>query len=158
MWKRARAWLPWPHCIQKPVLEPGGGSVHGHGVSQAAMKFKAALRQLVDAALVLWRVLPAILLAWVIAALAVRLLVRDRVPVLSVIFYMTPLIVSAALSGCAALMWLRRRSWLLSGVAGGLAVMSVVWWHASAHANHPVSPADPAGERIVFWTAGRGPR
>lgn len=98
---------------------------------------------------------PRALLAWVIAALAVRMTIRDRLPGLSVLFYMTPLIVAAALSGIAGLIWLRRRCLRLSGVAGGLALILALWWHASNYAQHPVPP-DPAGERVVFWNAGRG--
>jgi len=103
----------------------------------------------------IWRGLPSALLAWVIAALLVRLTIRDRLPLLSVLFYMTPLVVSAVLSGIAALIWLRRHCWRLSGLAGVLALLSLVWFHFSTYAHHYVVPG-PTGERVVFWNAGRG--
>jgi vancomycin resistance protein VanJ len=103
----------------------------------------------------IWRGLPSALLTWVLAALLIRLTVRDRLPLLSVLFYMTPLAVSAGLAGAAALIWLRRRCWRLAGLAGGLALLSAIWFHVSAGARHSVPPG-PAGERIVFWNAGRG--
>jgi endonuclease/exonuclease/phosphatase (EEP) superfamily protein YafD len=109
----------------------------------------------VDAAALSWRALPLLLLAWVAAALVLRLTVRDRPPILSVLFYLTPLIVSAALSGVSALIWLGSRSWRLSGVAGSVAATFLVWWHVTTYSHHPPSP-DPAGERIVFWNAARG--
>src|SRR6185503_20048538 len=81
--------------------------------------------------------------------------VRDLIPILSVLFYLTPLIVSAALSGLAALLWLGRRYWRLSVVAAALAAMFLVWWHASTYARHPPSSA-AAGGRVIFWNAAGG--
>lgn len=99
--------------------------------------------------------LPSLLLAWALAGLVVRLTIRDRWPVLAVLFYMTPLIVSAVISGIAALLWLLRRRWWFAGMAGTLMLVSAAWWHLTAYAHHSISPGS-TGERIVFWNTCRG--
>jgi predicted kinase len=121
------------YCVR--LQEGGGFEVQEGGDGQMA-----ARERIIRTAATVWRGLPAVLLAWVVAALLIRLTVRDRLLVLSVLFYMTPLIVSAMLAGTAALIWLRRHCWRLSGLAGGLALLSAIWFHVSACAHHSVEP------------------
>lgn len=88
--------------------------------------------------------------AFAVLAVAVRLTVRDRLPLLAVVYYATPAIVTAALLGVAALVFLalRRRA---AAVAAALAsILCAVWWVSSAFvaAGDPAAPADV---RVLLW-------
>ncbi|GMU22052.1 MAG: hypothetical protein AMXMBFR13_21400 [Phycisphaerae bacterium] len=121
------------------------------------MGSEAASGRAARAWVVLRRSLPMIVLAWAVAGMVLRATLRDRVPLLSGVFYATPLIVAAGLCAAACGMWLRRRQWRLAGAAGGLAVVAAAWWHLSTYVQRPVDlPAGGDGERVVLWNVGRG--
>lgn len=106
---------------------------------------------------VLRRRLPVIALAWAMAGMVLRATLRDHVPLLSAVFYATPLIVAAGLCAVAGGVWLRRRQWRPAVVAAGLAMIGAGWWHLSTYVRRPVEyTTRDGGERVVLWNVGRG--
>jgi len=99
---------------------------------------------------------PEIALAACLAPLAVRLLFRDRLPLLAPLTYATPVSVLAALAALAwALAWrLERRG--LARWSGALATALALWAVAANVSLHP--SAEPGRYRGLLWNVQAGRR
>jgi len=99
-------------------------------------------------------------LAWLLCllsslALLVRLTVKDRLPVLDVLYYATPVIVAGGLLGVAGLVWLRLRRPLAGALAILVGTLLSAYWTVSV-AGVQEQPHQGAGLRLLFWNVGRG--
>lgn len=98
--------------------------------------------------------LPWVFSGWFIVALIVRLSVKDHLPILSIVYYASPVIVLAVLAATAGVGWMakrRRRLAALSLVAAGACL---VWWWQVSFFDAP-DRSEPADLRIVYWNTCR---
>jgi endonuclease/exonuclease/phosphatase (EEP) superfamily protein YafD len=92
--------------------------------------------------------------AAVIAALVVRLTVRDRVPGLDVLYYATPPVVSGVVAIVAgAILWRTERRRVAAGAAALAAVCCALYLHGSFVGN---AEASPGALRGLFWNVEHG--
>ena len=116
------------------------------------MNIRAAGRQI---AATCWKRLPAAFLFVAVVALVVRVTVRDRVPIVSVLFYATPYFLVAIMLFLSALRYLFRRSWGIGSLCLVMSIVCGIACHFTTFARN-VPPNVSPGANVVFWNAGRG--
>lgn len=112
---------------------------------------RAALARLVHAS-------PVILAAGTLLCALLRLTVRDRWPVFSMIYYASPPVAMAVVLLVAAAFWSARRAWRPAIGAAGGALVAVAWWLAMSIVLAPPAEGDrPKGlMRGMGWNLARG--
>lgn len=90
-----------------------------------------------------------------LAGLVVRLTLRDRVPVLAVLYYATPPVVSGLLLLLFGLTRLQTRAWKASAAAGLAALACCGWWIAAAVYPQRAAPQAENSIRLLLWNTGR---
>ncbi len=101
------------------------------------------------------RALPFALLLLCFGGICVRLTVRDRLPVLDMLYYGTPPAAGAILALLAGACWLGRRKPRRTMACGVLAFCLFVWWHATTHVRGGEAVPE-GGVRILFWNVADG--
>lgn len=101
------------------------------------------------------RRLPMLAASLALAALIVRLTLRDRVPILSALYYATPPHLIALLFTLAAIGWAQRRRFGRATAALGAGLPLLGWWLYSAWFFAPL-PAQGGEARAMLWNIGRG--
>jgi len=91
-----------------------------------------------------------------LAGLALQYTVKDRLPILAVVFYALPPLVVVVATLLSVGLLSRRSSWWWVALSVGAAILAVITWMWTDHAR--AGPVAPAGDlRIVFWN-GAHPR
>ncbi len=104
------------------------------------------------------QVSPTILAAGTLGCALLRLTVRDRWPVFSMIFYASPPVLMAGVLMVAAGAWAVRREWRPAIGAGGGALVAVAWWFATSLVLAPPPDGDRPKDllRGMGWNVARG--
>ncbi len=90
-----------------------------------------------------------------VTAIAVRLTVRDRLPVLSTFYYATPYPVLLLACTSMALLLSLRRQWKAAAVALGLGLVSGGFYVGTSYVSSDGSTGN-ADLKVLFWNAARG--
>ncbi len=92
---------------------------------------------------------------WWAAGIALHLAVRDRLPLLSTVFYASPAAVCAALAVAACGGWALRRRWRWALVMLVAAAASAAWWGEASFYDRAGQPRS-GDVTLVFWNTARG--
>lgn len=87
--------------------------------------------------------------------LIVRIVLRDRVPVLATFYYGLPVVLQGALLAIAAAGWGIQKKWrrALPCAIGAAALLA--WWHQASYFEGAADSPN-ARPRVLFWNIGRG--
>lgn len=101
---------------------------------------------------------PALLAGGTLLCALLRLTVRDRWPVFSMVVYASPQPVMALALVAASVLWGTKRAWRASLACAAGVVVSVAWWLASAIVLAPPPEGDrpKAPLRAMGWNVARG--
>jgi endonuclease/exonuclease/phosphatase family metal-dependent hydrolase len=89
------------------------------------------------------------------AGIILRLTIRDRVPLVAVLFYATPPIVLSALAFVAAGLLLKSKCRRFAAVAAISGIVCGCWWSHSSFYQHD-SPSVADEFRVLFWNCRHG--
>ena len=99
--------------------------------------------------------LPWLWLAACILGALIRLSVRDGFPLLSVLFYATPIPVLAGLALLSATAWASSKRWIYCTGALLIAMGCILWWHRCSHFDNS-SYRSRAEDSVMLWNVAHG--